>query len=394
MKAQGREQGTAPALLRMMDETTARGTYTSADVCPYAWRARVASRRCWCRAGPWTARRDAMLRRASPTPRNARASSRTRKRPCRRRIPAAHRVATGHGKELVDAMREFGITSPGEALVRLLEQQDGGAILRFGVEEDLIAILKHPNASVACDCGAVPGRATHPRYYGTFPRVLGRYVREQQVLTWEDAVRKMSALPAATMGLVTRGYLAPGMAADVVVFDPATIIDHATFEEPTAASDGVRHVVVNGAVVYRDGVPTGERAGQVLLRGPHEPSRPMSTAVARRVSGRTQATELEANINVQQGQGQRSPRGRLRLLDRTSKTAVEMTEIGLLQVAPGWAAVTGVGRIGDEERAFTVVVEQADPLDERQSTTVTVLGEDGYQLTRIVMKNAVRVSPR
>ena len=173
--------------------------------------------------------------------------------------------ATGHKKELVDAMKEFGVSSPGEALLRLLEQSDGGAILRFGVESDLVAILKHPTASVACDCGAVTGGASHPRYYGTFPRVLGHYVREQQVLTWEEAVRKMTALPAATIGMINRGVIAPGMAADIAVFDPATIIDRATFAAPTEMPVGMRHVLVNGKLAFKDGAATGERAGAVLL---------------------------------------------------------------------------------------------------------------------------------
>ena len=261
--------------------------------------------------------------------------------------------ATGHAKELTSAMKEFGVTSPGEALVRLLEKADGGAILRFGVESDLVAILKHPNASVACDCGAVAGGATHPRYYGSFPRVLGRYVREQQALTWEEAIRKMTGLPAATIGLVNRGLLVPGMAADIAIFDPSTIVDHATFEAPTAMPAGMRHVLVNGKLALADGAVTGEKAGAVLLRGPHEPSRPMSAAIARKVSGRTQASEVEVNLSVEQQPAQRVPRGRVRLLDRTTKTTFEMTDLGALQVTRGWAAVTGRGpdrrqRTGDD----------------------------------------------
>lgn len=115
-----------------------------------------------------------------------------------------------------------------------------GIIARFGIEGDLVRILQHETSSIACDCGAVARDATHPRYHGTYPRVLGRYVREQQALTWEDAIRKMTGLPAATTGLVDRGLLAAGMAADVTVFDPATVIDHATFDEPTRPSAGSR----------------------------------------------------------------------------------------------------------------------------------------------------------
>jgi N-acyl-D-amino-acid deacylase len=392
MKSQGREQGSAPALLAMMDEATAKGTYTAADVYPYlAGQSGLAALLIpgWALDGG----REAMLKRFQNPDERARII-RDAEDAMQARFGGPQGVfATGHKTELTDAMKEFGVSSPGEALVRLLEQADGGAILRFGVESDLVAILRHPNASVACDCGAVAGNATHPRYYGSFPRVLGRYVREQQVLSWEEAVRKMTGLPAATVGLVNRGLLAPGMAADIAVFDPATIIDHATFEAPTAPPVGMRHVLVNGALALKEGVPTAERKGAVLLRGPHEPSRPMSTTIARRVSGRAQASEVDVNINIEQSAGQRAPRGRLRLLDRTSKTSVEMTAPGWLQVAPGWAAVTGRGRIGDDERAFTIVVEQADPLDEQHSTTITVLGEDGYQLSRIVPKNSLRVSP-
>jgi N-acyl-D-amino-acid deacylase len=302
--------------------------------------------------------------------------------------------ATGPQKELTDAMREFGVASPGEALVRLLEQSDGGAILRFGIESDLVAILKHPSASVACDCGAVSGGNAHPRYFGSFPRVLGRYVREQQVLTWEDAIRKMTGLPAATIGLVNRGLLVPGMAADIAIFDPATILDRATFEAPAEMPAGMRHVVVNGTPAWKDGAATGQRAGAVLLRSPHEPSRRMSTTLSRKVSGRVDSSEVEANVSIEQDPGQRAPRGRFKMLDRTSKTTFELTEPGALQVAPGWAAVTGRGRIGADERAVTIVIEQADPLDEKASTTITIMGEDGFRLTRIVPKNSLRVSPR
>lgn len=393
MKAQGREQGTAPALLQMMNEATAQGTYVAADVYPYlAGQSGLAALLIpgWALDGG----REAMLKRFANPAERARIIKDAEEAMEARFGGPQGVYATGHGKELVAAMKELGVSSPGEALLRLLEQSDGGAILRFGVESDLVAILKHPTASVACDCGAVVGPATHPRYYGSFPRVLGRYVREQQVLTWEDAVRKMTGLPAATIGLVNRGLLVPGMAADIAIFNPDVIVDHATFEAPTAMPVGMRHVLVNGKLAVRDGVATGDKAGAVLLRGPHEPSRPMSTAIARKVSGRTQGMEVEVNMSVEQRPTQPRPRGRVRLLDRTSKTSFEMTEPGALQVTRGWAAVTGRGRIGADERAMTVIVEQADPLDERTSTTITILGEDGFQLSRIVPKNSLRVSPR
>ena len=106
--------------------------------------------------------------------------------------------------------------------------------------------------------------APHPRAYGTFARVLGVYVRQKGVLTLEDGIRKMSSFPARRMGLADRGVLRPGMKADVVVFNPATIIDRATFERPHQYADGVSAVIVNGKVTLSDGKMTGDRAGVAL----------------------------------------------------------------------------------------------------------------------------------
>jgi N-acyl-D-amino-acid deacylase len=393
MKAQGRNQGTAPELLKMMDEATAKGTYVAADVYPYlAGQSGLAALIIpgWALDGG----RDAMLKRFANPEERARIVKEAEAAMQARFGGPQGVYATGHKKELVDAMKELGESSPGEALLRLLEQSDGGAILRFGIESDLVAILKHPNASVACDCGSVVGNATHPRYYGSFPRVLGRYVREQQVLTWEDAVRKMTGLPAATTGMVNRGVIAAGMAADIAIFDPTAIADRATFEAPTEMPVGMRYVLVNGKLAFTDGAATGQRAGAVLLRGPHEPSRPMSTTIARKVAGKVGESDVDVSLNMEQAPGQRAPRGRFRMLDRASKTTFELTEPGALHVAAGWAAVVGRGKIGTDERAMAVIVERADPLDERGYSTITVLGEDGFQLSRIVPSNRLRVSPR
>ena len=104
----------------------------------------------------------------------------------------------------------------------------------------------------------------HPRSWGTFPRVLGHYVRDTHDLTLEDAVRKMTAWPAQRMGLTDRGVLREGLRADLVVFDPATVADKATFAQPVAAPTGIVDVVVNGAVAVHRGRVTGARAGAVL----------------------------------------------------------------------------------------------------------------------------------
>ena len=108
---------------------------------------------------------------------------------------------------------------------------------------------------------------THPRAYGSYPRMLGKYVREEHVLTLEDAIRKMSGAVAERLLIPDRGLLREGMYADVVVFDPATILEQSTYERPNQLSTGVREVFVNGVEVVRDGVHTGAKPGRVV-RGP------------------------------------------------------------------------------------------------------------------------------
>jgi N-acyl-D-amino-acid deacylase len=104
----------------------------------------------------------------------------------------------------------------------------------------------------------------HPRAYGNFARVLGKYVRDEKVIALPEAIRRLSALPATNLGLDHRGFLKEGMFADVVVFDPATIADHATFEKPQQYATGVKHVFVNGAQVIKDGEHTGAKPGRAL----------------------------------------------------------------------------------------------------------------------------------
>jgi N-acyl-D-aspartate/D-glutamate deacylase len=109
------------------------------------------------------------------------------------------------------------------------------------------------------------GRASpHPRSYGTFARVLGRYVRELKVLALEDAIRKMSSYPAQRIGLADRGILHAGMKADVAIFDPETVRDMSTFEQPHQYAQGVSTVIINGQVVFENGMMTAARPGRVL----------------------------------------------------------------------------------------------------------------------------------
>jgi N-acyl-D-aspartate/D-glutamate deacylase len=109
-------------------------------------------------------------------------------------------------------------------------------------------------------------RNPHPRAYGTFPRILGKYVRDEQILFVQEAIRKMTSLPAARLGLSDRGLLKKGMAADIVVFDPENVIDKATYTKPHQYPEGINYVIVNGTIVVNDGKHTGAKPGRALLR--------------------------------------------------------------------------------------------------------------------------------
>ena len=154
----------------------------------------------------------------------------------------------------------------------------GFSIVNFNQkEENVELIMRQPWVAVGTD-GRVHSPegilnrlipAPHPRFYGTFPRVLGRYTREKGVLRLADAVRKMTSLPASTLGLNDRGLLIPGMCADITVFDPETVIDRADYTPAEATKlypEGIEHLVVNGVVTLRDGEHTGARAGLILRK--------------------------------------------------------------------------------------------------------------------------------
>ena len=155
---------------------------------------------------------------------------------------------------------------PAVTLVALIKESEGKAESVIGtsmIEPDLVKLLAWPYGNICTD-GELAGR--HPRGYGTFPRVLGRYVREQHVVPLPEMIRKLSALAAENVGIVRRGQLKPGWYADLVLFDPATVIDHATPQDPHALSTGIARTWVNGVVVYQNGKVTGVHPGQVVRR--------------------------------------------------------------------------------------------------------------------------------
>ncbi len=174
----------------------------------------------------------------------------------------------------VDRIAEKLSLDPLEAVFRLFEDEQGGlSMIVFSMnEEEVIEIMQHPAGMIGSDgCAVAPYGPTgfqkvHPRFYGTFPRVLGRYVREKQVLTLEQAVYKMTGRPAGKLQLKDRGLLQKGYLADIVVFDENQIADTATFEDPHQYPRGIHHVLVNGQRVVSNGEHTGRLPGMVLKR--------------------------------------------------------------------------------------------------------------------------------
>jgi len=178
------------------------------------------------------------------------------------------------GKTLAEIARARK-TDPVEALfdIVIADRSRTGAVYSSMNEQDVQAAMKHWWVAVNTDAGGVApdgplgAQSTHPRAYGSFTRILGRYVRDQKLMTLEYAVRKMTSLAAQRVGLTDRGLVRPGMYADITVFNPATVIDRATFEQAHQTSVGIEYVLVNGEVVLRKGQLTDARPGRGL-RGP------------------------------------------------------------------------------------------------------------------------------
>jgi N-acyl-D-amino-acid deacylase len=157
-----------------------------------------------------------------------------------------------------------------EMMRRMLRAGGASMVYQFMAEDDIGRILRHPQVAIASDSGLnVMGQGVpHPRGYGNAVRALGRYARELKVITLEEAVRKLTSLPADHFGFTNRGRIVVGQAADLVIFDPERVTDRATYEQPHQYPDGVTAVFVNGAAVVRDGAHTKARPGQVLRHRP------------------------------------------------------------------------------------------------------------------------------
>jgi N-acyl-D-amino-acid deacylase len=178
------------------------------------------------------------------------------------------------GKTLTEIGNLMNI-DPRDAVMDLVVADHGesSVVISIMTEDDVRLALKDPLVAVGTDSpamaedGPLSDTKSHPRGWGSFARILGNYVRDEHVLTLEEAIRKMTSRPATRVGLTDRGILRPGMMADVTIFDPATIHDVATFDNPNHYSVGIRWVFVNGRAVVADGKITNQRPGRPL-RGP------------------------------------------------------------------------------------------------------------------------------
>lgn len=376
-KSQGHEQGGAPELIEMMHKATAAGHYTTGDVYPYT----AGMTALFALTVPGWAQEggvETMLARFKDPAQRPKIIT---------AVEAALNARFGGAKgvylpaskrQLTDVVKAEGV-SPGEALLRVMEKGEFVGIFTFGDEADVRAFLREPTMAIACDCGADIEKQTHPRLYGSYPRVLGRYVRDEHVLTWPDAIRKLTGLPASSLGMVDRGFIAPGMAADIAVIDPKTIIDHATYETPTALSEGVRFVLVNGVVELSDGKPTGAKAGAVILRADNMPTRPM------KVLGQNQVRLLGAPLTTSAGETvtlsldvaqtlSGSAVGHVALTDAKGVKRLVSDALGPLQLGDKWFSVTGWSPAAGGE-GFTLIVDGSNP--RRPGVTSLVLTTSG-----------------
>ncbi len=168
-------------------------------------------------------------------------------------------------------------TSPDEAAMRLVEiavkRESSLGIINFNQsEENIVKIMKKPWVMISTDgyalapYGILSKGVPHPRSYGTYPRVLSKYVRKEKILTLEEAIRKMTSLPASKLRFFDRGIIRPGFWADIVIFDPKKVVDKADYMNPKQYPEGIKYVIVNGVIVIREGEHTGELPGKVLRR--------------------------------------------------------------------------------------------------------------------------------
>jgi N-acyl-D-amino-acid deacylase len=255
-------KGRAPELLALIDEARTDGIDITLDTYPYLAGATYlhAFLPGWMHAGGTTATitrlRDASLRERLRVVLEEEGSDGFHG------IPIDWSLIVVGGRSIAEAA---GGKRPIDYVCDLLveEELSVSCLAHTGDEENVRTIMTHDAHTVGSD-GILVGDSPHPRGWGTFPRYFAVYVRELGILTWEQAVRKMTSLPAKRLGLTERGVLAPGMYADVTCFDPATVRDTATYEDPRRLPEGIPYVLVNGRLAVDGGRRTGELAGRAL----------------------------------------------------------------------------------------------------------------------------------
>lgn len=391
MKLQGLDQGKADAALALATDGAKRGLPVGMDAYPYTFGSTSLAQLtipAWAQEGG----EAAMLARFRDPILRERIDAETNDQLEKRWGGAAGVYLSEMRRELTDVINEMGGVSPGEAIMRLFEQGERRVLLRFGTEADQEAIVSHPLTAVSCDCGATTSATGHPRNWGSYPKFLGRYVREKKLVSWSEAVRKMTALPATMIGLTERGYLLPGMIADVAVFDPKTIIDRATMDEPFLPSTGVRIVIVNGKVALSDGMINIETPGQALFRSPHEPARPMNFDLNRKVTakGAPKGSKNTISIDVRQQAGSTQPTGEV-IISGLTNGDIRMTP-SILQTSKSWASITGVAVLGNAKPiAITVIAEETDPAY-RNKPSITVILNGKTTMQGLMPDNSMTVA--
>lgn len=281
LKAEGqRNWGKTEAALERIDRARQEGLEVGYDCYPYpAWNTGLAQLLpAWAREGG----AEAMVARLRDPGARARIRAHMAEEAAadpgrweRRMISSVETPANrpAQGRTIAQLAAERG-EDPEEVVINLLIAEQGRVgMVGFGMcEEDVRRVVSHPSGMIGSDAsslapyGLLGEGHPHPRSYGTFARVLGRYVREERALALELAVRKMAALPAEKLGLRDRGVLAPGMAADICIFDPGEVCDCATFEEPKQYARGIRYVIVNGTLELEGTTHHGRLPGRVLAR--------------------------------------------------------------------------------------------------------------------------------
>jgi len=171
------------------------------------------------------------------------------------------------GRTLQSFVEEFDLPGEEAANKLLSDYSDSILVAAFGMDEgDVRMVMAHSSTMIGTD-GLDRGSKPHPRAWGTYPRVLGKYVREEGVISLENAIHKMTQMPADKFGIANRGLIKEANYADLVMFDPGTVIDGATFENPRVGPVGMPHVIVNGQFAVRDGKPAGSRSGRAIRKG-------------------------------------------------------------------------------------------------------------------------------